>query len=412
MPINLARRGFDFCPKSLKDNVLKSYLALFIFLSSCLLGGIYAQAYPHFIGYGYSACITCHYSGSGGGALNDYGRALFANEITARDIIDDKVSDEELSARSGFLGEKPLPWWLRPGFKYRGLWMRNNPGSAKTQVDRYINMQTDLNLNFFFDKKQKFTLVTTTTYADKYPPYQDIQKWSTFQKEYYLRLKLTNKYWLYLGQMDKTFGIREADHTAVNRKALRLGQYDQSLGAIFHITQPEWDVALNYFTGNAKEPTTDKQQGLAMTGEYQLVEKLKVGASFLNSISETVDWNIFSLHTRIGLVKGSSFLAEAGLKERKNKTLTTTGKTPLGSYVWLSSMINLRRGYNLLSNVEFSRSDMNQTSDEAYRWSLGTMFFPIPRTEVRLMAINGKTFSEGGANEDSWQMQSQLHVSY
>jgi hypothetical protein len=29
------------------------------------------MAYPDFIGYGYSSCITCHYSGSGGGALND-----------------------------------------------------------------------------------------------------------------------------------------------------------------------------------------------------------------------------------------------------------------------------------------------------------------------------------------------------
>ncbi|AZZ38391.1 hypothetical protein CIK05_15475 [Bdellovibrio sp. qaytius] len=373
---------------------------------------ISVKAYPHFIGYGYSSCITCHYSGSGGGALNDYGRALFTNEIAARDIYDDKISDEELSARSGFLGATPLPWWLRPGFKYRGLWMRNNPGSAKNQVDRYINMQTDLNLNFFFDKKQKVTLVTTTSYADRYPPYPDIQKWSTYSKEYYLRWKMTNTYWLYVGQMDKTFGIRDADHTAVHRSPLRLGQFDQSLGAIFHITYPEWDVALNYFVGNAKEPKTDKQQGLAMTGEYQLVEKLKIGASFLSSSSESTAWNIFSMHTRIGLDKGSSFLAEAGLKQKKNKTITTTDKTPLGSYVWLSSMVNLRRGYNVLSNIEFSRDDMNKTSDENYRWSLGTIFFPMPRTEVRLMAVNGKTFSEGGASEDSWQLQSQFHVSY
>lgn len=390
---------------------MKSYLALFLFISSSFLS-LTASAYPHFIGYGYSSCITCHYSGSGGGALNDYGRALFANEITARDFIDEKTTDEELSARSGFLGEKPLPWWLRPGFKYRGLWLRTNPGSTKTQVDRWINMQQDFNLNIFFDKKQKFTLVTTTTYADKYPPYPDIQKWSTFSKEYYLRWKMTNKYWLYVGQMDKTFGIRDADHTAVNRKPLRLGQYDQSLGAIFHVTYPEWDVALNYFTGNAKEPEADKQKGFAATGEYQVIEKLKVGASLLSSSSDSYAWNIFALHTRIGLVKGSSFLAEAGLKEKKNKLFPATGKEPFGSYVWLSSMINIRRGYNLLSNIEFSRNDINQTSDENYRWSLGTIFFPVPRTEVRFMAINGKSFSEGGASEDSWQLQSQLHVSY
>lgn len=371
-----------------------------------------AEAYPHFIGYGYSSCITCHYSGSGGGALNDYGRALFANEITARDIFDDKITDEELAARSGFLGSTQLPWWIRPGFKYRGLWMRNNPGSAKMEVDRYINMQEDLNLNFFFDKKQNVALITTTSYADRYPPYPDIEKWSTFTKEYYLRWKISNTYWLYVGQMDKAFGIRDADHTAVNRKALRLGQYDQSMGAIFHVTYPEWDIALNYFTGNSKEPQIDKQKGFSITGEKQIQEKFKIGASFLNSSSDATDWKIISAHTRVGLVKGSAFLAEAGLKEKKNKLLPSTDKTPMGSYIWLSSMINLRRGYNLLSNIEFSRNDLNQTSDEAYRWSFGTMFFPLPRTEIRAMVINGKSFSEGGASEDSWQVQSQLHVSY
>lgn len=287
--------------------------------------------------------------------------------------------------------------------------MRNNPGSNQ-QVDRFINMQTDLNMNFFFDKNQKVTFVSTATYADRYPPFPDVERWSIFAKEYYLRWKIGSAYWLSVGQMDKTFGIRDADHTAVHRKALRLGQYDQSQGAVFHIAYPEWDVAFNYFTGNAKDIKTDKQAGFAVTGEYQLEKDVKIGASALNSSSETIDWKLLSMHTRIGLAKGSAVLAEAGLKEKKVKALTT--KTPQGAYMWVSSLINLRRGYNVLSNIEFSRNDINQTSDENYRWSLGALMFPHPHTEVRVMAINGKTFSEGGASEDSWQLQSQLHLSY
>ncbi|MBC7464797.1 MAG: hypothetical protein H7256_02295, partial [Bdellovibrio sp.] len=38
-----------------------------------------ANAYPDFISYGYRTCITCHYNGQGGGALNDYGRAVWAS---------------------------------------------------------------------------------------------------------------------------------------------------------------------------------------------------------------------------------------------------------------------------------------------------------------------------------------------
>lgn len=149
---------------------------------------------------------------------------------------------------------------------------------------------------------------------------------------------------------------------------------------------------------------------MAATGEYLLQDDVKIGASVLNSSSETIAWKLFSLHTRIGLAKGSALLAEAGLKEKTNKALST--KTPQGAYLWASSLVNIRRGYNLLSNVEFTRNDINQTSDENYRWSLGALMFPHPHTEVRVMAINGKTFSEGGASDDSWQLQSQLHLSY
>src|SRR4051812_8329460 len=120
-----------------------------------------AFAYPDFIGYGYNACITCHYSGQGGGALNDYGRALFASEIAARDVFPAKMEDEEIAAKSGFLGSRELPWWIRPGLKYRGLWFQSNLGST-AKTDKFYNMQNDINLNFFFDQKQTYTLVTTT----------------------------------------------------------------------------------------------------------------------------------------------------------------------------------------------------------------------------------------------------------
>lgn len=83
-----------------------------------------AFAYPDFISYGYKACMTCHYTGGGGGALNDYGKAVFASELTARTFTD--KTPDEMGESSGFLGSKELPWWIRPGVKYRGLWFRRN----------------------------------------------------------------------------------------------------------------------------------------------------------------------------------------------------------------------------------------------------------------------------------------------
>lgn len=370
-----------------------------------------AKAYPDFIGYGYSSCITCHYNGLGGGALNDYGRALFATEITARDVYPDGMDEEEIAAKSGFLGSTQLPWWFRPGLKYRGLWYKTNPGS-KQAVEDWINMQQDININLFADKKQNVALITTASYADKYPPHADVKQWEMYMKEYYLRWKLNNNLWLYAGQMDKAYGIRNVDHTAVNRSindTSLLSQFDQSLGATVHFTYPTWDIAANIFFGNSYEKSPEKQKGGSVTGEYQIYEKFKLGGSLMHSESDLTKWNLAAVTGRMGLSKGTSVLAEAGLKEQTTKSTDTS---ILGTYVWVESLVNFRRGYNLLTNIEASKSDIKKASAENLKYSFGAMIFPLPRTEMRFMAVNGKTYEDGSGQLDSWMLQYQLHISY
>jgi hypothetical protein len=111
----------------------------------------------------------------------------------------------------------------------------------------------------------------------------------------------------------------------------------------------------------------------------------------------------------MGLSKGTSVLAEAGLKEI---TTVSTGDKKLGSYAYVQTMVNLRRGYNLLSVIENSKSDIEKSSTEILKWSFGALMFPLPRTEFRVMLTNGKAFDDSSANEDVWAFQSQIHLSY
>lgn len=366
-----------------------------------------AQAYPDFIAYGYSSCITCHYNGHGGGALNDYGRALYATEVTARDIYSKSTDEEEIAAQSGLLGSTPLPWWIRPGIKYRGLWLKTNPGSNAT-VERYINMQNDINLALFFDKKQALTFVATESYTGLEDYYGKTNTW--FAKEYYLRWKQSNNFWFYLGQMDKVFGIRNVDHTAVNRGVLSLGQFDQSQGIVAHFTYPDWDIAANIFFGNSAQENADKQKGFSIAGEKEIYENFKMGGSYLSSENDFTRWKLLALTTRMGLSKGSSVMAEFGLKEKT--AISTNADAQLGSYVLIETLVNLRRGYNFLSVLEYSKSDIKKSSSENMRWSLGALFFPVPRLEFRMMAVNGKTNAETTGTEDAWALQGQVHVAY
>src|SRR5690349_17170522 len=110
-------------------------------LAVCTFAGR-AEAYPDFIGYGYTTCIVCHTNSLGNGPLTDYGRALFSQEIAARPWISQSLSDEDLAKLSGFLPGVEMPYWIRPAIGYRGLWLETSPGSSK-QNTQWIHMQRD-----------------------------------------------------------------------------------------------------------------------------------------------------------------------------------------------------------------------------------------------------------------------------
>ncbi|MNL51244.1 hypothetical protein D3C87_1743270 [compost metagenome] len=152
-------------------------------------------------------------------------------------------------------------------------------------------------------------------------------------------------------------------------------------------------------------------KGFSLGGEYQVVEKWKIGASALTQKNEATKWNLLAFYTRMGLSKGTALIAEWGLKEKTALTGTDTD-AKLGSYGILQAMVNLRRGYNLVSTIEQSREDIKEPSSESTRWKFGFMIFPLPRTEIRILAANRKTLVETGGSPDAWSLQSQLHLSF
>src|SRR5579872_4047623 len=100
-----------------------------------------AQAYPSYIGHGYTSCFTCHYNPYGNGPLNDYGRALSASTLSARPFfVSRETTDEDLAAKSGFLGPiGTLPDWLRLEANFRGMLLVSNLRQP-TQQQRLIPM--------------------------------------------------------------------------------------------------------------------------------------------------------------------------------------------------------------------------------------------------------------------------------
>ena len=335
---------------------MKFLSLLALILVAVISVGRTAHAYPEFISYSYTTCITCHYNPQGNGPLNDYGRALFSAEIAARDIFPEKMSDEDIAAGSGFLGSTKLPTWLRPGYSYRGLWFQQNPGSAGT-VKRWITMQNEFNTVIQFDADQKYVFVGSiedvqlSTSSTGYPN----DAW--ISREHYLRWQFKDTMWLSVGMMEKVFGIRIIDHTAYAIQNLNLDSHTSVLGTLTHAatwywSEPNRDVAVQLFVGNLNEheasPPSDsqvRQRGGSIMTEFNTGENSRTGGSYLMSSNSATQMQRLAAHQRMGISHGSALLAELGVMQNQDIIGSTGVKTGLFGFV--QSTVLLRRGYNL-----------------------------------------------------------------
>ncbi len=373
-------------------------------------GVINCWAYPAFIGYAYKACITCHYNGQGGGALNDYGKALFAAEIASRSLYNSKITADELGERSPFPGQSYLPNWYRPGFKFRGLWFQVDPGSTSSK-SRAIPMQLDFSSAILFDDAQKWVSVFTFGYMPTPKALENtsgpIEKPSNvISREYYLRWNPSKEWFAYLGFMDKVYGIRTNDHTAFSRQKTGLAMNDQSHGAMIMYVIPTWEFTLNPFIGDLMQASDLRQKGASIMIEKDLGEKHRIGGAVLASENSYLRWTRAELHSKLGFGEGNSFITEGGVIQDQPKG----DKAILGAYAFIEGLAQFARGYSFMSQIEYYNKTMSPLSPDQIKWSFGLLMFPAPSYEVRTTLINARTQSDSGVSADQWQAQLQFHV--
>lgn len=382
----------------------------FLFGVSLFLAGKPAHAYPNFIGYGYSSCLTCHTNGLGGGPINDYGRGLWAAEISSRALYPKSVKLDRISELSGFAGNpENLPWWIRPHAKYRGILVQRNPGSGNAQ-QKYYHMQIDFGGTAYFDRDQKYSFTYTAGYI---PNAETTQKNSVnrfLPREYFARVQIGEPFWLYLGKLDKAYGIRNLDHTSFQRLPQELNQNTQSHGVIAHYVQENYEIAGNVFVGDqASLNPKGEQKGFSLWSEYDFAPRMRGGFSFLRSNNDLEKSIMLAgVHWRQALAKGSAIMFEYGLTQKIDKSLGTSGN---GSYTFVESYVEMSRGYNLLVNLERYNGDTAANTPEQWKTGIGLLMFPINRLEFRVNAWHMRQVSSEEASPDNWSLQGQLRVS-
>ncbi|WP_413561056.1 hypothetical protein [Bdellovibrio sp. HCB209] len=370
-----------------------------------------SQAYPDFISYGYNTCITCHYNGQGNGALTDYGRALFATEIASRAIYNDKLTEEEIGAKSGFLGTTQLPWWIRPGIKYRGLYFQQNPGGPAV-ISKYITMQADASVAIQLDRSAKYLFMLSGGYQPtpaSRANADDPENKNMISREHYFRWQVNKKFYTYVGLMDKVFGIRTADHTAYSRNATDVAQNDQAHSLIMQYYGDNWEITGDLFMGNMIQEDEDvRQKGASVMMEFDVADKNRVGFAVMQSKNEYIEKTRFEVHQKLGFEKGDSLLTELGFIK---DSPFSNPSDKVGGYLMLQSLYGITRGYNILSQIEYFNATLSSESPDEFKWSFGLLAFPMPRMEFRAGFTNLRRLTDESVNTDTWQLQTQLHLS-
>jgi hypothetical protein len=378
----------------------------------CLIFGLLipqiAWAYPEFIGYKYSSCLTCHYNGHGNGPLNDYGRALWSAEIAGR-LFQGGKTQEELGESSGFLGKTKLPDWLRPGVKARYLYVMTQPGTPNS-ANRSIFMQADANVALLFDQDQKYVFVGSLGYVPE--PLRVQNNGGTtdtlISREHYFRYHVTEELWLYLGMMDKVYGIRHVNHTAYSRAATGLAQNDQSHSLIAQYVTPKWEASLDVFMGNMFQDAELRQKGVSGMLEYEIKPSWRLGISALTSSNDFIGNQRVGLHTRYGLGFGSSVLLEVGnIKNTPENSAATNGY-----YVYSEIFHKIARGYHLFLVGQAYKDDMVGSRPDNLKFGFGTLMFPMARAELRLEVENKRQiYNSAEAPPSTWAVLLQAHMS-
>lgn len=376
-----------------------------VLILSIVLLSINCYSYPNFIGHGYNSCITCHYNPYGNGALNDYGRALSATAISDRWLHDSKTSEEKIAENSGFLYMKAFNSWVRPSVNYRGLSLKRNLGKD-TSTSQYIHMQADVNTVIRFQGSDKYIASVSYGYAPT-PRAQKNENVGNYRsREHYIGLRPSSDFGIYIGMMDKVYGIRVPDHIAFSRSVTELAQNDQTHGVLLHLNKEKYEVGVNGFVGSLYQSEDLRQKGFSTKVEYNYSNTAKPGVSLLKSSSEHVENSLFSVHGKFGFSKGSSALIEVGRKKQK---IITTQKETESLFVFLQNHILLRRGTYFFMTGEYFQPNIEKES-ETFRFGPGLQYFLVQGVELRVDLYNTKSFSPEAATKDSWDFAGQIHL--
>ncbi len=379
-----------------------------IFCALILLGGK-ALAYPQFIGFKQVTCMNCHYNPMGNGPLTDYGRGFGASVISSRAFVGKKISDDDLVARSHFPGINPTKnKWLRPMLSYRGLAHRSNAFSAKGNPDprnSWTNMLQEANVVLKGGERDEY--VASFTYGwrpmeEHRPDTNNLMETYGFTREHFIGWKPTKTTGIYAGKLDKVFGLRIPDHVAYSRIVPRINVFTGVHGVMAHAVGEKVEGAVHAFVGDLHQESDLREKGVSGMFEATVAERSRLGASYMQTKTDTLDNIYFAVHNRTGFGQGHSVMAEVGHNGQKH------GAKDKPQWGLVQGHFMLDRGFFVMGNLEYM-TDGKKTQTDQMRLGPAVQWYPWVGVETRVDLWNTRYTANSMGRKDFWDILAQVH---
>ncbi len=330
--------------------------------------------FAELVRHGYPNCIACHVSPSGGGVLTEYGRAL------SKDLISTWGVENEERLGHGWIA--PLPNWLQLGGDLEFIQTyKNNPQVTEAK-------------NFWMENELEAALHFGKFYLDanlgvQRGPANTPHLYDFISSRHFLGYSFTDELSLRFGKFTPAYGLNLANHTAFTRAPLGFDQGMEHLNLESAYLGEKFDFFLTALLGQAdvegaaiespNDPSLD-ERGLALSSSRWILEKYKLGVSFLYATANAYRRTLFGFFGTLKLPENFYLLSEW---DWQSKTLRDSGQNASGPALYNQLGCEIFKGMNLYFMQEETYLDITSLLSRDESYGAGFRFYPRPHFEFQ-----------------------------
>ncbi len=345
-----------------------------------------AHAFPEMVRHGYSSCITCHYSPSGGGVLTGYGRELSRELLSWEGAGAFKVMESESNVAHGLVRE--LPEWLGVGGDFRIV--RVTRDTTAFSDARWIPMQADIETAFSW---KTLTLVGTLgpEFLMKTSAPGEFEAGSIVSRRHYLLWRPLEPVSIRFGLFLPMYGLGTAEHALFIRRSLQLlDQGNEAHAFEIVYTHDPWEIHATAMLGRLEKidlGTTlsrELERGETLTVSYFLAPRSKIGLSIYSGRQSTgATRSVFGPFGILGISERAFLMGELDFQSRDVVTggVVTGERSSIAQY--FRANYEFIRGMHIYLAQQYLKANSEDPKTAEMGYGPGLQIFPRPHFEIQ-----------------------------